>query len=66
MKTSVSVLAALLQVPLLALAQSPPSLNETVVTATRVPQPLSELVADVSIVDRETIERSGAVGVADV
>ncbi len=66
MKTSVPLLAALLQVPLLALAQSPSSLSETVVTATRVPQPLSELVADVSIVDRETIERSGAVGVADV
>jgi len=41
-------------------------LAETVVTATRVAQPLSDLVADVSIVDRDTIERSGAVGVADV
>lgn len=43
-----------------------PALRETVVTATRVEQPLSDLVADVSIVDRETIESSGATGVADV
>ncbi|WCM91822.1 TonB-dependent receptor [Acidovorax sp. NCPPB 2350] len=41
-------------------------LGDTVVTATRTPQPLADLVADVSIVDRETIEASGATGVADV
>lgn len=39
---------------------------ETVVTATRTVQPLSDLVADVSIVDRAMIERSGATGLADV
>lgn len=38
----------------------------TLVTATRVAQPLTDVVADVSIVDRTTIERSGAVGLADV
>ncbi|MDD2713290.1 MAG: TonB-dependent receptor [Simplicispira sp.] len=43
-----------------------PMLHETVVTATRSAQPLSDLVADVSIVDRETIERSGATGLGDV
>ena len=43
-----------------------PSLAETVVTAARVEQPLSDLVGDVSIVDRATIERSGAAGVADL
>ncbi len=43
-----------------------PQLAETVVTATRTEQPLSDLVADVSIVDRQTIEASGATGVADV
>jgi vitamin B12 transporter len=41
-------------------------LAETVVTATRVAQPLSDLVADVTVVDRATIEQSGAVGIADV
>lgn len=43
-----------------------PSLNEVVVTATRSAQPLSDIVADVSIVDRATIEQSGATGLADV
>ena len=43
-----------------------PSLRETVVTATRTEQPLSDLVADVSIVDRKTIENSGATGVVDL
>ena len=36
------------------------------VTATRVSQSLSDLVADVTIVDRARIERSGATGIADV
>jgi len=43
-----------------------PSLQDMVVTATRTEQPLSDLVADVSIVDRATIEASGATGLADV
>ena len=55
---------ALWQVPLAAHAQ--PALSETVVTATRAEQPLSDLVADVSVVDRQTIEASGATGVLDV
>ena len=42
------------------------SLSETLVTATRVAQPLTDVVADVTVVDREAIERSGAVGLADV
>ena len=46
--------------------QAQSQLKETVVTATRTAQALSDLVADVSIVDRATIERSGATGVADV
>ena len=51
---------------LLAQAATAPQLRDTVVTATRVERPLADLVADVSIVDRDTIERSGAVGVMDV
>ncbi|MDO8719650.1 MAG: TonB-dependent receptor [Polaromonas sp.] len=47
-------------------AQAQPQLQETVVTATRTAQPLTDLVADVTIVDRAMIERSGATGVADV
>ncbi|WP_407715905.1 TonB-dependent receptor domain-containing protein [Comamonas testosteroni] len=41
-------------------------MKETVVTANRIEQPLSDLVADMSVVGRETIETAGAVGVADV
>ena len=41
-------------------------LRETVVSVTRSEQPLSDVVADVSIIDRATIERSGAGGLADV
>ncbi|MCE1250842.1 MAG: TonB-dependent receptor [Comamonadaceae bacterium] len=43
-----------------------PALPETVVAATRTAQPLTDVVADVSIVDRDTIERSGATGLSDV
>ncbi|MES2510513.1 MAG: TonB-dependent receptor [Pseudomonadota bacterium] len=46
--------------------QGVPQLRENVVTATRSEQPLGDVLADVTIVEREVIERSGAVGVADV
>ena len=49
-----------------AFAQTPATLPETVVTATRSQVPVTDVVADVSIVDREQIERSGANGLADV
>ncbi|NUZ06772.1 TonB-dependent receptor domain-containing protein [Piscinibacter koreensis] len=42
------------------------TLDPVVVTANRTPQPLSSVLADISVVDRTTIERSGAVGVADL
>ncbi len=50
------------------LAQSPenPSLGPIVVTATRVAQPLSELLADVTPVDRSRIESMGATGLSDL
>ncbi|WP_295982146.1 TonB-dependent receptor [uncultured Variovorax sp.] len=47
-------------------AQEASTLRETVVTANRTPQALSDLVGDVSVVDSQTIERSGATGVADL
>lgn len=43
-----------------------PALDEVVVTATRAAQPLTDIVADVSIVDRDTIERAGATGLVDL
>jgi len=42
------------------------TLAETMVTATRTEQPLVDLVADVTVIDRDEIERSGATGLADV
>lgn len=42
------------------------TLEETVVAATRTAQPLSDAVADISIVDRETLDRSGAAALEDV
>lgn len=42
------------------------SLNETVVTATRSARPATDVVADVTIIDRAEIERAGPVGLADV
>lgn len=52
--------------PALSQTGGTPQLRETVVTATRTAQPLSDLLADVTVVDRDTIERSGATGLADV
>jgi len=42
------------------------SLAPVVVTATRSEQPITDVVADISVVDRSQIERSGAASVADV
>jgi vitamin B12 transporter len=59
--------AALLLPAFLPCAASMAATTDTVVvTASRAPQPLSSVLADFSVVDRSTIERSGATGVADV
>lgn len=42
------------------------ALDAVFVTATRTPEALSDLVADVSVLDRQALERSGASGIADV
>ncbi|MGY0196394.1 TonB-dependent receptor domain-containing protein [Leptothrix sp. BB-4] len=51
--------------------QDPPrppvtTLERVVITANRTPQPLSTVLADVSTLDRDDIQRSGAIGVADL
>ena len=48
------------------LAQATPSLNPVVVTATRTPVSLTDVLADVSWVDRDQIDRMGAASVAEV
>jgi vitamin B12 transporter len=43
-----------------------PLLPDTVVSATRLAQPLADVLADVTLIDRASIERSGAVSIADL
>jgi vitamin B12 transporter len=43
-----------------------PALKDVVVTATRAPQPLTDVVADVTVLDRDAIERSGTASLAEV
>ena len=45
---------------------SAPSLPETVVTATRSEQPLTDVLADVTLIDEEAIRQSGAVNIVDL
>ena len=47
-------------------AQTPPVLPPVVVTAARMPMPLSDLVADVSVIGPEDIRRSGAQSLAEL
>jgi len=42
------------------------ALDAVVVSANRAEQPITDVVADVTVVDRETIDRSGAASVAEV
>ena len=41
------------------LAQATPALREVVVTATRLETPITDVIADVTTIDRETLERAG-------
>lgn len=52
--------------PVLAQSQAVGTLGEVVVTATRAKQALSDVLADLTIVDSDQIQRSGATGLADV
>jgi len=49
-----------------AFAQTGQPADTVVVTATRTPQPLSRVLADVSVLERDAIERSGATCAADL
>ena len=66
---SLASLCTAVWVPQAAWAQTQPATttpDRVVVTATRAPQNLSSVLADISVVEREQIERSGARGVADL
>ena len=62
--TRLVTLSLVLSVVITAHAQS--QLKEIVVTATRTAKPVGDVVADVTIIDKETIERAGAAGLADL
>lgn len=47
-------------------APSIPQLRENMVTATRSAQAIGDVVADVTIIDKDVIDRAGAVGIVDV
>jgi vitamin B12 transporter len=66
---SLAPLCIAIVVPQTVWAQTQPAsatLERVVVTATRTPQVLSSVLADISVVDRDDIQRSGAFGVADL
>lgn len=61
-----AALTALSLLAFTAAAQAPASLDPVIVTASRSPQPLSAVLADVSVLDRAAIERAGVASVADL
>jgi len=61
-----SVLAVFASFPVLAQSKFGGTLGEVVVTATRVAQSLTNVLADVTVIDADVIARSGAVSLADV
>lgn len=68
-RTPIGVSVALLCIHGVCAAQSDEpvrSLKEVVVTATRVEQSVTDLVADVSILDRSDLDRNGAASLAEV
>ena len=65
-KALTAALPVFAALPALSQPVAAPVLHETVVTATRMAQPTSDAVADITIIDRDTIERSAAAGVADL
>ncbi|MBY0466441.1 MAG: TonB-dependent receptor plug domain-containing protein, partial [Burkholderiales bacterium] len=47
-------------------AQQVAALSEVMVTATRTPQPLTDVLADVSLLDRDTLSKAGFNSLGDV
>ena len=66
LRTSLLALSLLLTGQSTAFAQSHSNFQPIVVTATRSPTPLTHVLADVSIIDRETLQESGMQSLAEV
>lgn len=63
-KLIVGLLSTSLAPPILAAEQI--SLNDVVVTASRIEQSRTSIIGDVTVIDRETIERAGAASLTDL
>ena len=61
-----AALPSIASFPSFAQTSTNPQLKETFVTATRSAQLIGDVVADVTIIDRDVMERSGAAALADV
>lgn len=61
-----SALAACVAFPVLAQGQTSGTLGEVVVTATRVAVPVTDVIADVSVIDRSMLDRAGQSSVRDL
>ena len=61
-----SVVAVMAAFPVLAQGQAEAVLNEVVVTATRIPTPIIDVIADVSIIDRTQLVQAGQSTLSDV
>jgi len=65
-RLAASTLALLTAFPVLAQSPSAATLRPVVVTASRLLQPISEVVADVSVIGRDEIARAGAATVSEL
>ena len=61
-----ALVASISLIPLTGWAQPVPVLKETVVTGTRLPIPMADRIADVTVIDRAEIERSAVSSVAEL
>ena len=65
-RLAASPLAFLLAFPALSQTSPAPQLKETVVTASRVPTAITDVIADVSVIDREMLDRAGQSSIRDL
>jgi vitamin B12 transporter len=61
-----SPLAIFLAFPAFSQTSATPQLKETVVTASRVPTAITDVIADVSVIDREMLDRAGQSSLRDL
>ena len=63
---AVATMAFVASLPGHSAAQSVAQLDQVVVTATRIPTPITEVIADVSVIDRSVLDQAGQTSLRDV